>query len=332
MNFRTVSDLSESVREWSMELGDDIDLVVGIPRSGLLVANLMALHRNLPMTDVIGLTNDRFIDTGYRHGTGLSSISDVDRVLVVDDSVNTGRQMRETRERLERCEFSFEIEYGAVYTSVEGRQYVDHWHEVVTKPRVFEWNIMHHGRLKNWCVNIDGVLCRNPTDEENDDGDRYRKFIGEVDSRVVPTKKIGWLVTCRLEKYRTETEVWLDNHGIVYDELIMMDLPSKEARQKAENHAKYKAEIYDSIGADFFIESSPRQAAEIVEYAGKPVYCFELNQLVEPGRLLRMHNKGSTYLLRFVQNPLSFSQQAGRFVLSRGRERLRLTADQYRNN
>jgi len=48
-----------------MELGDDIDLIVGIPRSGLLVANLMVLHRNLPMTDVIGLHDGRLTDTGY---------------------------------------------------------------------------------------------------------------------------------------------------------------------------------------------------------------------------------------------------------------------------
>lgn len=331
MNYRTVSDLSESVREWSMEFGDDIDLIVGIPRSGLLVANLMVLYRNLPMTDVVGLRDGRLIDTGYRHDIDLTAVSDVDRVLVVDDSVNTGREMRETRAQLERHDFPFEIEYGAVYASVDGHQYVDHWHEVVSQPRVFEWNIMHHPRLKNWCVDIDGVLCRDPTTEENDDGERYREFITTVDSRVVPSKEIGWLVTCRLEKYREETEAWLDAHGIEYDELVMMDHPSKEARQEAGNHAEYKAETYDSTGADLFIESSPQQAAEIAERTGKPVYCFESNRMVEPGRLPRTHNTVDTYLSRFVESPLSFSREAVGFVYDRGRARLRLAFDRYRD-
>jgi len=332
MNYRTVSDLSRSVREWCMELGDDIDLIVGIPRSGLLVANLMVLHRNLPMTDVIGLHDGRLTDTGYRHDIDLTAVSDLDRVLVVDDSVNTGREMRETRGQLERHDFPFEIEYAAVYTSVDGHRYVDHWHEVVSQPRVFEWNIMHHPMLKTWCVDIDGVLCRDPTTEENDDGERYREFITNVDSRVVPSEEIGWLVTCRLEKYREETEAWLDAHGIEYDELVMMDHPSKAARQEAGNHAEFKAETYDSTGADLFIESSPQQAAEVAARTGKPVYCFESNRMVEPGRLPRTRNTVDTYLSRFVESPFSFSREAVEFVHDRGRARLRLAFDRHRDD
>jgi len=37
-------------------------------------------------------------------------------------------------------------------------------------------------------------------------------------------------VTCRLEKYREETEAWLDEHGVTYDNLVMMDHPDMEAR------------------------------------------------------------------------------------------------------
>lgn len=34
----------------------DIDLVVGIPRSGLLAANLLSLAANIPMADLIAST------------------------------------------------------------------------------------------------------------------------------------------------------------------------------------------------------------------------------------------------------------------------------------
>lgn len=331
MNYRSFSDLNESVRQWAMALTDDFDLVVGIPRSGLLVANLLALHHNLPMTDVDGLCEGKLMDTGRRYDGDVTALSAVDRVLVVDDTVNSGQQMRETRARLDRRDFSFDIEYGAVYVSFEGHQYVDYWQEVVSHPRVFEWNLLHHPTLENWCVDIDGVLCRDPTDEENDDGARYREFIADVDSHVVPTKPIGWLVTCRLEKYREETAAWLDRHGIEYGELVMMDMPSKVARQEAGNHARFKAEVYESTGADFFIESSLTQAAEIASHTGKPVYCFESNRLVEPGLLPRSRNVGSAFLSGFAESPFHFSRNAGRFVFRRCMDWLAVAYDRYRS-
>lgn len=332
MNYRNVADLNESVRRWAGTLPGDIDLIVGVPRSGLLAANLLSLHRNILMTDVDGLCDGRLVDNGYRYGGDVTTVSDIGRVLVVDDSVNTGRQMTETRERLDRHDFPFEIEYGAIFISLEGRRYVDHWQEVVTQPRLFEWNIMHHDSMRNWCVDIDGVLCRDPTSEENDDGENYRKFITSVDSRVVPSKRIGWLVTCRLERYREQTEAWLAEHGIEYDELVMMDLPSKEARQEAGNHAQYKAEVYNSTGADLFIESSPHQASEISSISGRPVYCYESNRLVKPGRIRRMRHRGNSYLSQFVESPISFSQKAGRFVLRRGWAWSHIVSDRYRGD
>lgn len=36
---------------------------------------------------------------------------------------------------------------------------------------------MNHGILKKACLDIDGVLCVDPTPEENDDGPRYREFL-----------------------------------------------------------------------------------------------------------------------------------------------------------
>ena len=54
MNYRSIAQLAASVSRWSMSLPGDIDLVVGVPRSGLLAANLLALYRNLPFTDLEG--------------------------------------------------------------------------------------------------------------------------------------------------------------------------------------------------------------------------------------------------------------------------------------
>lgn len=317
MNYRSVSELNRDTRQLARELPDRIDLVVGIPRSGLLAANLLCLSLDVPMTDVEGLCEGRILQTGHRYD-GAVSFDDVETVLVVDDSVDTGRQMRETKGRLAEMEFPFDLEYGAIYISSQGHREVDHWVDVISKPRVFEWNMMHHPMLKQFCVDIDGVLCRDPTREENDDGPRYREFLTTVEPRVVPTEKIGWLVTCRLEQYRDETEAWLDRHGIEYENLVMMDLPSKEARKRRGNHAEYKAEVYRRTDADLFIESSRQQATKICDLTRKPVHCYEENEMLNPGHLDRAFQKSSSYLSRFSDNPLGFSLKASKYVLNEG--------------
>lgn len=67
MNYRSVDDLNEDSRELAFEIPNGIDLIVGIPRSGMLAGNLMALHLNLPLTDVDGLCERRLLQSGRRH-------------------------------------------------------------------------------------------------------------------------------------------------------------------------------------------------------------------------------------------------------------------------
>ena len=50
-----IAQLDDAVVSWLADLPRDVDIVAGIPRSGLLVANLLALHLNVPMTDIAGL-------------------------------------------------------------------------------------------------------------------------------------------------------------------------------------------------------------------------------------------------------------------------------------
>lgn len=317
MNYRSVSELNADVRQLARELSGRVDLVVGVPRSGLLAANLLCLHLDVSMTDVDGLCEGRLLQTGHRYD-GVASIDDCERVLVLDDSVTTGRQMTETKRRLSEHDFPFDLEYGAVYVSSKGHRYVDHWVEVVRNPRVFEWNLMHHPRLELCCVDIDGILCRDPTEAENDDGERYREFLTTVEPQVIPTETVGWLVTCRLEKYREETEAWLDEHGVDYENLVMMDLPSKAERQRRGSHAEYKASVYEATDASLFIESSHRQAVKISKLSRRPVFCYDTNEMITPGRAARTYQKSTSYVSRLRENPVGFSLKAGKYAVSQG--------------
>lgn len=316
MNYRDVDSLRADTRQFAEDLSQDVDLIVGIPRSGLLAANLLCLYLDVPMTDVDGLCNGEVFDTGNRYENGFS-FERLDTVLVIDDSVLSGNQMTETQDRLAEHDFPFEIEYAAVYISSWGHKYVDHYADVVPLPRVFEWNILHHSLLDTFCIDIDGVLCRDPTPEENDDGENYREFLAGVEPKIVPNQPVGWLVTCRLEKYRAETEAWLDKHGIEYDNLVMMDYPDKETRQRQGDHAEYKASVYESTGAGLFIESDPAQAADICTQSGKPVFCYETQEMVRPGRINQMQQKTTESLAEFRKNPILFPTIAGKRALYR---------------
>lgn len=305
MNYRTVEDLNADTHSLAKRLAGDIDLVVGIPRSGVLAANLLSLHLDVPMTDILGLCEGRIFETGKRF-EGPNALDEFDSVLVVDDSVLTGGQMMETRDRLAKYDFPFEITFAAVYISPYGHQYVDYWCEVVPSPRVFEWNVLHHTKLPDFCVDIDGVLCRDPTSEENDDGPNYREFLTTVEPNIVPKQRIGWLVTSRLEKYRPETERWLSDHGIKYDSLVMMDVPDMETRRKQGNYSQYKADVYESTDADLFIESEPSQAAEICRKTNRPVFCYDTNEMLNPSIIGRYQRHIAESASNIKEEPVLF--------------------------
>ena len=330
MNYRSVADLGASARQLAQSLPGDIDLVVGIPRSGLLAANLLCLHLDRPMTDVDGLCEGRLLQTGHRYD-GVSSFDDIDRVLVLDDSVKSGTQMTETKARLAEENFSFDLEYAAIYISKRGHNFVDYWAEVVDSPRVFEWNLMHHPMLKHACIDIDGVLCRDPTADENDDGPKYREFITSVEPQIVPTERVGWLVTNRLEKYRPETEQWLAEHGIEYEHLVMSGASSIEERKRRAEHAKFKADVYRETGANLFIESDPHQAADISTQAKKPVFCYESNEMFRPGVLAETYTKSNRYLSQLASDPVTFMARATMYVASQSYNTFTLAARRYRN-
>jgi uncharacterized HAD superfamily protein len=285
MNYRSVADLNDDIIAGLPLIPTDVELVVGIPRSGLLAGTLAALALNVPVADVEGFLAGRILSSGRTRRRDLFQADprNARRVLVMDDSADSGQSIREARERLVSAfpdiPFSFCVVYGAL-SHCDG---VDITLKVVPQPRLFQWNVMHHNMLAQCCVDIDGVLCTDPTELENDDGENYIKFLLNASPVYTPTRRIGWLVTSRLEKYRKETEAWLRKRGIEYNELIMLDLPTREERLRSRSHATFKAETYGKIpGALLFIESEREQARDICRIAGKPALSIGSQELFTP--------------------------------------------------
>jgi len=280
-----LTDLGSVIVRRLSELPPDVQLVVGIPRSGLLAANLIALYLDVPLTDVEGFLAGRVLAAGSRgsraRGAGIMPPAGA-TVLVVDDSVSTGSEMRRQKARLSPVAGRHDIRYLGVFVDPDARAEVDLALEEVSPPRIFEWNVMHSWAIEVACVDMDGVLCDDPTDEQNDDGAAYRDFLDNVRARFLPSRRIGWIVTSRLEKYRGLTRAWLDRHGVMYDQLVMVDLPDKAARDRSHDHATYKGRVFRRLDAQLFVESAERQAPGIAAISGKPVWCVESRRLYGP--------------------------------------------------
>jgi uncharacterized HAD superfamily protein len=268
----------------------ELDLVIGIPRSGLMAGAMAALALNLPLADLEGFLEGRILSTGRtRRRTNFErGVEGLNRILVIDDSTHTGSAMAEARERLERAYPDKTFFFCAVYGVGIKSSNVDLELEVVPQPRMFQWNVMHHDLLQLCCVDIDGVLCTDPTEAENDDGEAYINFILNAPPLYTPAQTIGYLVTSRLERYRPQTEAWLKSRGINYRELIMLDLPSKEERIRSNAHGTFKAKVYRRLDALFFIESDVHQAATIAQLSGKPVLCVGTQEVFYPDSLSPM--------------------------------------------
>jgi uncharacterized HAD superfamily protein len=318
MNVRTIADMNATILGHLSQVPATVEVVAGVPRSGLLAANMMALHLNLPLTDIDGVENGRVFATGkraLRHGSAQGLLDEPRHVLVVDDCVSQGTELERTKGRLAGLPHSFT--FLTVYAFPGGAHRADITLETVPRPAAFEWSLFHSEVLRRVCLDIDGVLCRDATPDEDDDGERYRAFLTEVAPLMRPTIPVRALVTSRLERYRPETEEWLARHGISYEELIMMDLPTAEARRRSARQAAFKAKAYQKTEALLFIESSPGQAHDIAQLSGKPVLAITTGQVERPSLQARVAVR--VQRLRWWAQRL---RRAPRKLLVLGRERL----------
>lgn len=269
LNVRTLADLQSAVVSNLHRLDRNaFDVVVGIPRSGMIPAALIATLWQKPLADVRGYA------VGIVNGTSGRAEIAGRRVLLVDDSCNKGRAMARAVSLLPKGTKATRLAVFGPY-QVEPSSVCDVWFETVHGPRAFAWNILKHIRLPRWGMDFDGVICRDNSKAENDDGPRYAKFLCEAEPLFLPKRQIGHIVTCRLEKYRNETETWLRRQKVEFGQLHMMQFKTKAERMAHGGRGQWKAGIVKQLGLEMFIESSPKQAGIIAREAGVPVFCTE---------------------------------------------------------
>lgn len=277
LSYNRYQDMSFHIRKSIPQLPYDIDLVVGIPRSGMIPAYMIALFINKPCCSLTELKNGILPENGNRQ---INSTNNLQKILIVDDSVSSGTSINKAKSDIATLNIPQKILYYSVFVTEYSKNFVDYYGAITDPFRIFQWNYCNHSILQNACMDIDGVLCVDPTEEENDDGDLYRNFLVNAKPLYIPKIEIYALVTSRLEKYRYETESWLKRNNVKYEKLIMLDLPNAAIRQKLNLHAQFKAKIYKKDKkAKFFIESNDRQAREIAQLSHKPCICIETDSI-----------------------------------------------------
>lgn len=277
MNIRTVADMARLIAENLHRIDRrQFDCVVGIPRSGMIPASIIATHLQMPLASPEGYA------AGIIHGRSGAPAQAGRRVLLVDDSCNKGRAMTRAVKLLPRGTQAIRLAVFGPY-QVDPASVCDIWFETVRGPRVFAWNMLKHIRLPRWGFDFDGVLCRDNTKAENDDGPRYADFLMSAEPLFLPQRPIGHIITGRAEKYRGETEAWLRRHGVQFESLTMTPWHTKAERMSAMKftggRGAWKAEQARRLGVEMFIESCPKQAGIIAREAQIPVFCTATQEL-----------------------------------------------------
>jgi uncharacterized HAD superfamily protein len=285
MIYKNYQDMADTIRRNLWKVPQDVDLIVGVPRSGMIPALMIAELLNKRCTDLDTFLEGR--ETSHGKRGDMMRRGTEGRVLVVDDASFSGRSIAAVRQRLAAVADRHDISYCCVYA--EGHRAAgmsDIVFEDVSSHGgggcLKEWNILHlfRNRMGASMWDIDGLVCKDPPDDR--DAAAYEAYLPKALPMVIPTEKVGAFVTYRLEKYRVVTEQWLKGHGVTYGELRMFDAPSRDVRNGTVSSARYKADAYGSTPwAQLFVESDRRQAEKIHQWTGKPVWCYENGRIYQ---------------------------------------------------
>lgn len=257
----------------------NVDLIVGIPRSGMIVATMLSEYLDKPCCDLYsflnGVEQKKISITATLPETDYNNCK---TILLTDDTIASGRAITNAKNLCMNKNVKVITFVPYVLPSAIDKvdiyllQCFDHY---------FPWNIFKRPDLMPYaCVDIDGVICPNVPAEFDDDGEKYKEFLTNDKLLVKLQQPVGMFVSGRLEKYRNITETWLSKNNIQYKYLILLKLNNNIERSRC-NIGEYKGQIYMHSNCKIFIESSMYEARQIFATSRRPVYCTETGILLQ---------------------------------------------------
>ncbi len=265
-NFVTSAELMSWTNEWIKSFPTSYDLIIGLPRSGLMVASIIATKLAKPLT-----TPDFIIEGRVWVSKRIKKRDAFSSILMVDDSINSGSTMKKSLELLQsNCDWN--ITTAALLATEATKNLVDLYYKIIPQPRIFEWNIMHSKRGKH-ASEMDGVICENCPSGLEADEKLYVEWLKRARPYLIPSFEIDVILANRLERYRPQTEEWLKQHQVRYKELRLFKKKSKIQRQDTYVQKKIKELL--QIKPSMYWESNFGQAIKIWKATKIPTICIE---------------------------------------------------------
>ena len=262
----STQELVADAQRLASQLPPNTSAIAAIPRSGMIPASVIAAILHLPLYTIKG---GELLDVG--RGSRLDSPPVLDHVVVVDDTVMTGAQLKRARSQLAKYK---SVEFAAVYVEPAARDKPEYFASELEAPHLLEWNLFNCSYISNCITDMDGILCADPPWGKGVSRKDYETSLYNLAPRWLPRKQpVKAIVTARHEQYREITQQWLAKHGVLYDELIMGQWPTVEAQNEARAISNWKAEQFERIQPNFFVESDVHLAREIADTSGGWVIC-----------------------------------------------------------
>ena len=298
-------EILKCVDEWVSELrSKNYDLIIGIPRSGLMIASMIAVKLGKSLS-----TPDAYIKNMTWKSKNIPN-NTVKKILLVDDSVALGNTLLNYHTLVKEFDEKVVVDRGALFIREHGMNKVDEFHGVIPEITMFQFALTHQ-KLGSVGFDMDGVLCDDCTLEIVSDNVKYLDFLKNVKPKIIPIYKIDYIITSRIEKYRDLTEEWLKNNGVQYEKLIMWN--TEDRSKESFCSWEYKSNMIDKLNLDYFIESNSYEAEPIWELTGVPTIAtdkmilfnenYGKKSYIKKGELKNMKTPVETLYDEVLQNP-----------------------------
>ena len=258
----TFEDVVAWTRQWMRSFPEAYDMIVGVPRSGLISAGVISLKTVTPLT-----TPEMFLRGESWKSKVMPETGKIRRVLLVDDCVRSGGEMDRVFDMIRPKDDSYAVTRAALVIHDGVRDKVDLYYKSIPLPRFFEYDLMHHKKVETAGMGLEGVLCAARPPGLDNDEDAYPAWLENATPHMTPCYEIDYIVSNRLEKYRPQTEAWLAGCGVMYGKLLLRD--------EAVGPAEHKIEVLGRLRPDIFFESDCEQARRIWEAAFVPTICTD---------------------------------------------------------
>jgi hypothetical protein len=250
------ADLANAAVKLAGLVPPNISRVVGVPRSGMIPAGILSSLLHRPLYSL--LANGEEVPVGGGSRADWGRMKDSDGVaLYVDDTIHDGGTYdRLVDEGARIQEGIFVVCFAKVSERTTKR--MNHWAEELPTPHLLEWNLFNAPWSTGFAIDMDGIICHNPPWQS--------RPLYLPRNATMPA-----IITARPESERQATQKWLDEFGVMYDELVMWS-GAEQDRWNVEKIGAWKASQVKQLGLKLYIESEPPLADEIRKH-GIQVLC-----------------------------------------------------------